>query len=107
MHVSEKTSSEPISGPLVTPATLAKLASSHGYAVEAIDGEVGQVETPLFPPTGTEPDFLVIRLTLDDARFAVVPVRLISSVDAADRRIRLDVSRSTVATMPGDITLEY
>jgi hypothetical protein len=88
-------------------ATPAKLATSHGYAVEADDGDVGEVETPLFPPAGAEPDFLVVRLASDMSQFAVVPVHVVSNVDPASRRIKLDASRSAVAAMPRDIPLEY
>ncbi len=86
---------------------VARLAASHGFSVEALDGDVGEVETPLFPPAGGEPDFLVVRLAESEARFAVVPVQLISGVDAVMRRITLEASRSAVAEMRGDIALEY
>jgi hypothetical protein len=41
-----------------TPTTL---ACSHGYLVVGRDGPLGVVETPLFPPEGDEPDYLVLR----------------------------------------------
>ena len=88
-------------------ATPASLATSHGYAVEAEDGDVGEVETPLFPPAGAEPDFLMVRLANDASRFAVVSVQLISNVDSTSRRIKLETSCSAVAAMPRDIPLEY
>lgn len=84
-----------------------QLAASHGFSVEALDGDVGEVETPLFPPAGGEPDFLVVRLAESEASFAVVPVQVISDVDATARRIKLEASCSAVAAMRGDIALEY
>ncbi len=65
------------------------------------------METPLFPPAGAEPDFIVIRLEGDEPAFAVVPVRLISSIDTDGRRVQLEASRETIADLPGDIALEY
>jgi len=85
----------------------ARLSASHGFSVEAVDGKVGEVETPLFPPAGGEPDFLVVRLADGEASFAVVPVQLISSIDAVERRITVGASCSAVASMRGDIALEY
>jgi hypothetical protein len=93
--------------PSEAPWTGGGLAASHGFLVEALDGDVGEVETPLFPPAGSEPDFLVVRLAEDEAHFAVVPVQVITSVDAEARLIRLEASRSAVADMRGDIALEY
>ena len=86
---------------------LPQLAASHGFSVVALDGDVGEVETPLFPPAGGEPDFLVLRLASEEATFAVVPVQLITHVDSQERRISLDASCSAVAEMRGDIALEY
>ena len=85
----------------------ARLAASHGFSVEAADGNVGVVETPLFPPAGGEPDFLVVRLAGADANFAVVPVHLIARVDSVAREVKVGASCSAVAAMRGDIALEY
>jgi hypothetical protein len=40
----------------------ATLAHCEGYRVLAADGLVGEVERPLFPPDGKEPDYLVVRV---------------------------------------------
>ena len=93
--------------PSHTSSADARLAASHGFSVKANDGDVGEVETPLFPPTGAEPDFLVVRLASDEASFAVVPVQVIESIDPDARLIRLDASRDAVAGMHGEIALEH
>lgn len=89
------------------PNESARLATSHGFSVKAADGDVGEVETPLFPPTGGEPDFLVVRLADEEARFAVVPVQLIENIDTSARQLVVAASCSAVAAMRGDIALEY
>ena len=100
------TPGEPGDDSAVAPAG-SPLSSAHGFSVEALDGDVGEVETPLFPPAGGAPDFLVVRLAGDDAGFAVVPVQLVARIDVAARRVSLDASGHDVAAMRGDIALEY
>ena len=106
---------EPLEAPVPTQLSDASwsapsssvLAASHGFSVEATDGDIGDVETPLFPPAGGAPDFLVVRLAGAEADFAVVPVQLVTQIDLAARQVSLSASRSDVAAMRGDIALEY
>ena len=82
------------------------LGHSHGYVVEAADGEVGVVETPLFPQYSEEPDFLVIRLAGNEERFAAVPAPLVASVVADDRTVSLNASRDEILKLPEHIPIE-
>ena len=73
------------------------LAGCGGFAVEAGDGAVGVVETPLFPPDAAAPDFLVLRAGY---RKPVVPVALVEWVDADRRLVHLHAQRNQVLELP-------
>lgn len=85
--------------------TVTSLAFSGGFAVEASDGEVGVVETPLFPPDETVPDFLVVRVGRLNRRRPVIPVALVESVDPDARVVRVRGTRSEIAELPEHLPL--
>ena len=76
------------------------LALSGGFAVEADDGPAGVVETPLFPPDGTEPDFLVLRIGGVHSRRRFVSAALVERVDAAARTVYVRGSRVEIESLP-------
>ena len=82
------------------------LALSSGFSVVASDGLVGVVETPLFPPDQTEPDFLVLRVgdRLHQRR-PVLPAALVERVDPHSRVVHVHGSRSTIAGLPEHLPL--
>lgn len=82
------------------------LSRSHGYRVVASDGAIGEVETPLFPPYGEEPDFVVVRVDGPTERFAVVPAPLVAEVEEIGRTVRLTASKETIAALPEHVPIE-
>jgi hypothetical protein len=82
------------------------LASCSDYLVEAVDGHVGSVETPLFPPYGSEPDYLVIRVAGPSGMLRpVVTTALVESVDPRRRLVRLRVTKKLIARLPEHLPL--
>jgi hypothetical protein len=82
------------------------LASCNDYLVEASDGHVGTVETPLFPPEGSEADYLVIRVAGSSrGRRRVVTTALVKDVDPKRRLIRLRVTKDELERLPEDLPL--
>jgi hypothetical protein len=82
------------------------LASCNDYLVDAIDGPVGEVETPLFPPNGSEPDYLLLRVDgPKGVRRPVVTTALVEEVDAEQRLVRLQLTRDQIAVLPEDLPL--
>jgi hypothetical protein len=80
------------------------LACSHGYLVVGSDGPLGVVETPLFPPGGDEPDYLVLRL--HEPRAAGHPVVHVSLVQSAEPGlVRLTVTSEEAAELPVGLPL--
>jgi hypothetical protein len=62
------------------------LRSCAGFRVEAADGVVGEVETPLFPADAAAPDYLVVRTTARGRfRRPVIPSALVVRIDPARR----------------------
>jgi hypothetical protein len=78
------------------------LASCNDYVVEARDGPAGTVETPLFPPDGSEADYLVLRV---GARRRVVSTALVKDVDPGRRLVRLRVTTAELERIPEDLPL--
>ena len=72
-----------------------------GFAVEASDGVVGVVETPLFPPDETVPDFLALRVggRLHPRR-PILPTALVERVDLQSRVVHVRGSGAEVARLP-------
>lgn len=82
------------------------LASCNDYLVEASDGEVGTVETPLFPPEGSEADYLVVRVAGSSRpRRRVVTTALVKEVDPKRRLVRLRVTKAELERLPEDLPL--
>ena len=81
------------------------LALSGGFAVEATDGVVGVVETPLFPPDETTPDFLVVRVGRLHPRRPVIAAALVESVDLHARVVRVRGTRTDIAELPEHLPL--
>jgi hypothetical protein len=81
------------------------LALSGGFAVVADDGVVGVVETPLFPPDGTEPDFLVLRIGRLHPRRPILSATLVEHVDRDARRVRVRGSRDDIERLPEHLPL--
>jgi hypothetical protein len=77
-----------------------------GFDVLAEDGPVGVVETPLFPPSGDEPDFLIVRAggPLRHRR-PVVAIALVAGVDPTARVVRLQGSRQEIEHLPEHLPL--
>jgi hypothetical protein len=82
------------------------LASCNDYLVDAIDGRVGEIETPLFPPDGSEPDYLVLRIIgPSGVRRPVVTTALVEAVDSRQRLVRLHLTREQIESLPEDLPL--
>lgn len=84
-----------------TPTTL---ACSHGYLVVGRDGPVGVVATPLFPPGGDGPDYLVLRRRKRmRASHPVVHVSLVRSAEPG--LVRLAATSDEVDRLPEGLPL--
>ncbi|HET7566508.1 MAG TPA: hypothetical protein VFJ91_00830 [Gaiellaceae bacterium] len=81
------------------------LALSSGFTVMAGDGEVGVVETPLFPPDETTPDFLVLRVGRIHPRRPVLAAALVERVDPHGRVVHVRASRDDVLGLPEHLPL--
>jgi hypothetical protein len=82
------------------------LALCSGFAVEAADGLVGVVETPLFPPDDTTPDFLVLRAGGPlHPRHPVVSAALVEDVDAGAHVVRVRGRRNDILRLPEHLPL--
>jgi hypothetical protein len=75
------------------------LEACHGYTVVAADGVVGEVETPLFLRSSSDPDFLLLRVHRHGRLFpsyVPLPVTLVHSVDESARRLLVDGAKQDV-----------
>ena len=81
------------------------LALSSGFLVEASDGEVGVVETPLFPPDESAPDFLVVRVGRLHPRRPVISAALVERVDVHARVVHVRGNRRELADLPEHLPL--
>lgn len=82
------------------------LASCNGYFVEASDGRVGEVETPLFPPDRSEPDYLVLRVGgTVGVRRPVLSTALVEEVDPRRRLIRVRGTKGQIENLPEHLPL--
>ena len=90
-----------------TETILERLGGCHAYRAVARDGICGTVETPLFPPEGGLPDFLVLRL---DGRqrptFAIVHAALVSWVDRERELVYLDATGTDLERLPAHLPVE-
>ena len=82
------------------------LAFCSGFEAEAADGPVGVVETPLFPPSGDAPDFLILRTggPLRHRR-PVVAIALVEDVDPTARVVRFHGSKQEIERLPEHLPL--
>ena len=82
------------------------LAHCSGFSVEAVDGVVGKVETPLFPPDAAVPDFLILR-TFGRVRVRrpVVATALVDRIDLSRRVIVLRGTYREITTLPEHLPL--
>ena len=78
----------------------ALLSLSSGFVVEASDGAVGVVETPLFPPDDTAPDFLVVRVGRLHPRRPILASALVERVDVTARVVHVRGRRDEIARLP-------
>jgi hypothetical protein len=82
------------------------LASCNGYVVEASDGLVGEVETPLFPPDRSQPDYLVLRIGGPvRVRRPVIAVGLVEEVDSGQRLVRVRGTKGQIESLPEHLPL--
>lgn len=81
------------------------LSFSSGFAVEADDGPVGTVETPLFPPDGAVPDFLVLRVGRLHPRRPIIATALVELVDAQAKVVRVRGNREAIEHLPEHLPL--
>lgn len=83
-----------------------ELARCHGYRVVVRDGSLGEVETPLFPPGGGEPDYLLVRVESPArSRRPVVSAALIEEIDPERRLVYLAGTRREIARLPEDLPM--
>ena len=82
------------------------LASCNGYVVEASDGPVGEVETPLFPPDRLQPDYLILRVGGHvGVRRPVVAVALVEEVDRLRQLVRVHGTKAQIKSLPEHLPL--
>jgi hypothetical protein len=82
------------------------LAACHGYQVAAADGLVGEVDTPLFPPDITEPDYLIVRVGGRlRPRYPVVPTALVEEIAPERRLVLLRGMRNEIERLPENLPL--
>jgi hypothetical protein len=71
----------------------------HGFTLVGTDGPIGFVETPLFPPDCTDPDFLLVRLRSSGTR-RLVPTGHIETIDPSAQIVHVDQTRADVLAFP-------
>jgi hypothetical protein len=82
------------------------LAHCSGFTVEAADGVVGEVETPLFPPDGAVPDFLIVRTSgRARVRRPVLATALVERIDMSRRVIVVRGSEQQIKALPEQLPL--
>jgi hypothetical protein len=84
------------------------LAHCHGFLAVATDGQLGEIETPLFPPDWREPDYLIVRTTQEHnhrLRRPVIPTGLVEEVDEERKVLHLRGTVRQLAHMPESVPL--
>jgi hypothetical protein len=90
----------------VAVVTTDHLSRSHGYLVIATDGPCGAVETPVFPPDGGEPDYIVVRTGgRVRPRYPIVAAAVVGAVDTRRELVFLDLDRAALGRMPEHLPL--
>ncbi len=78
-------------------SVISLLARCNGFDVVASGTVVGSVETPVFSGTALLPDYLVVRTAPEyPGRFRLVPLEIVTSVDAPSRTVLLELSPEAV-----------
>ena len=87
---------------------LGRLSRSHRYTVVAQDGVAGTVETPLFPPDGDGPDYVVARVVAARGRseLRILPVALVEDVEPEKQVIRVRLTSDELLALPARLPLE-
>jgi hypothetical protein len=88
--------------------TAQALARCHGFLALAADGELGEIQTPLFPPDWREPDYLIVRAAgpaNKRRRRPVISVSLVEDVDEEQRTVYLRGTVRQLAHMPEALPL--
>ena len=82
------------------------LAASAGFQAIGDDGVLGTIETPLFPPDASAPDFLVLRMRgALRTRYPIVSAALVEEVDVAGRLVHIRGSRREIERLPEQLPL--
>lgn len=84
------------------------LGTCHGFLVVAADGPCGSIETPLFPPDCSDPDFFVVRVTgRSGRRRVIVPAGLVQQVDSDAQTVRVSGTRAELRRLPEMLPLPW
>jgi hypothetical protein len=82
------------------------ISASHGFLVVSPAGPAGVVETPIFPPDCSRPDFLIVRAGgRARTHFPVVPVARVVEIDPRRQIVRIDVPRADLRRLPERLPL--
>jgi hypothetical protein len=83
------------------------LSHSHGFAAVGSDGTLGIVETPVFPPSSSRADFLIVRTQRPGCRSRrpLISVALVESVDPAARVVRFQGTVQELEHLPESLPL--
>lgn len=92
---------------MLDESLLRALSRSHGFAAFGSDGELGIVETPIFPPSSSRADFLLVRTKRPGRRprRPVIAVALVHSVDSAARVVRFRATVDELEHLPETLPL--
>jgi hypothetical protein len=76
-------------------------ARCRGFLAVASDGPLGEVEAPLFPPGGEEPDYLVVRMGgVLRRRRPVIATQLVEDIDPGRGLVFLSGRGEELARLP-------
>ncbi len=83
------------------------LGGCHGFLALADDGELGEIETPLFASDADRPDYLIVRTSgrFRRARRPVVPAVRAEGVDRERRLVYLRGTVAELADLPESLPL--
>ncbi len=76
--------------------------SLRGFSVEAADGEAGRIDQVLYWSEAERPDYVVVSEgRWFSRRRSVLSIKVIESVDTANRRLKVSMSREEIRQAPG------